>query len=303
MIVLILLYCSIAKVSLIQESEHTILSRIRYPETLPESATIFGLKDDRRKVKFILGIPSFERPLKANYLNSTISRVFESLSESEIKKVLIIIYLNDKSPRLIKERADKLHNSYKTYINSGVLKIIKAPRNIYPNLNYTSIFRTFENTPGQVEWRSKICLDFAYLMSYARSENLAEYFINLEDDIIPGTKHFVDKTLEFIKTNTGQHWSSLQLSDFMSIGRLYRTSELNKIVEFILISYTRMPVDWLMTEYDRIQLANHYKIFRIKPSLFLHNGEISSKGIFTEKEQKQANQKFDMYKVKNPTAK
>ena len=45
---------------------------------------------------------------------------------------------------------------------------------------------------------------------------------------------FVDEQSQF-----NPHWSSLSFSQHLSIGRLYRTQDLNKLVDLILIAYNR----------------------------------------------------------------
>ena len=44
-------------------------------------------------------------------------------------------------------------------------------------------------------WRTKLVLDFAFLLSYC--ESLSKFFLLLEDDVVPEV-NFVSKTMEFI---------------------------------------------------------------------------------------------------------
>ena len=43
--------------------------------------------------------------------------------------------------------------------------------------------RTYDLKPGMVRWRTKLVLDFAYLLSYCQS--LSRFFLLLEDDVVP----------------------------------------------------------------------------------------------------------------------
>ena len=67
--------------------------------------------------------------------------------------------------------------------------------------------------------------------------------MNLEDDVVP-SQHFVRETFNYVKQieDNKNDWSSLQFSNYLSIGRFYRCNDLSKLVELILLSYTRQPV-------------------------------------------------------------
>ena len=73
-----------------------------------------------------------------------------------------------------------------------------------------------------------------------------DFFMNLEDDIVP-VNHFVREALAYVRQReeAKEDWSSLQFSNYLSIGRLYRSTDLGRLVDLILISYTRMPVDFI----------------------------------------------------------
>ena len=43
--------------------------------------------------------------------------------------------------------------------------------------------RTYNLKPGMTRWRTKLVLDFAYLLSYCQS--LSRFFFLLEDDVVP----------------------------------------------------------------------------------------------------------------------
>ena len=43
--------------------------------------------------------------------------------------------------------------------------------------------RTYDLKPGMTRWRTKLVLDFAYLLSYCQS--LSRFFLLLEDDVVP----------------------------------------------------------------------------------------------------------------------
>ena len=43
--------------------------------------------------------------------------------------------------------------------------------------------------------------------------------------------------MDFIESNSGDHWVSLSVSEFLSIGRIYADSTIPKLVSFMLTSY------------------------------------------------------------------
>ena len=92
--------------------------------------------------------------------------------------------------------------------------------------------------------------------------------MNLEDDVVITSKNFVRETFSYVqqREENRDDWSSLQFSNYLSIGRFYRSNDLrwyfiffmhfyhftfffliySKLVELILLSYTRQPVDFIM---------------------------------------------------------
>ena len=43
--------------------------------------------------------------------------------------------------------------------------------------------------------------------------------------------------MDFIEEHSGEHWVSLSVSEFLSIGRIYADATLHKLVSFMLTSY------------------------------------------------------------------
>ena len=92
-----------------------------------------------------------------------------------------------------------------------------------------------------------------------------------EDDVEPVRPGFVRAALSFVdrverrqrrrkQGPGGPSWSSLSLSpSHLSIGRLYRTETLPKLVAFVLAAYASQPVDFLMHYFDAMVLADGFK--------------------------------------------
>ena len=83
--------------------------------------------------------------------------------------------------------------------------------------------------------------------------------MNLEDDIVP-IPHFVRETFNFMEKYDDEDWSSLQFSNYLSIGRFYRCRDLSRLVDLILISYTRQPVDFIVSILIHLLAAKCYRL-------------------------------------------
>ena len=242
------------QVSLLPNDENSILARIRYPNRqacvlygqLP--ANRGGSKPEDATRKLVLGIATVARPPGVEYLSKTLHKVIEALDEDEMKSVQIVIAMMDKEKRTREDRAKILYRQFRGHVESGLLLIVGPPGNIYPAHNfYLMRRRPFNNTVERMEWQTKLSLDFAFLFSFA-SGLAADYFMNLEDDIVP-VSHFVREAFAFMdkQEETAMEWSSLQFSNYLSIGRWYRCSDLSHLVDLILLSYTRQPVDFIVS--------------------------------------------------------
>jgi hypothetical protein len=126
--------------------------------------------------------------------------------------------------------------------------------------------------------------------------------MNLEDDIVP-SQHFVRDAFTYVddRQKAGEDWSSIQFSNYLSIGRFYRSPDLARLVELILISYTRQPVDFVMHHYDVLQMADNFKEYRRTPPLIEHTGVQST--IDVESIRARVTRKYESLKKTNPIAK
>lgn len=94
-----------------------------------------------------------------------------------------------------------------------------------------------------MRWRTKQNLDYVYLMMYAQSKGA--YYLQLEDDVI--TKpNYVAVMKDFISKQYQQteQWLMIEFSSLGFIGKLFRTSDLPVMIDFILLFYKDKPVDW-----------------------------------------------------------
>ena len=102
--------------------------------------------------------------------------------------------------------------------------------------------------------------------------DMSEYYLQLEDDVI-ASNDFVTAIKEFIASQNSQ-WVSLEFCRLGYIGKLYHSSDLPQLAEFLLLFYMEQPVDFLY-QYFNILKAQPNVISRT-PSLFQHIGTQSS---------------------------
>ena len=101
----------------------------------------------------------------------------------------------------------------------------------------------------------------------------SDYFLNLEDDVRPaavaGGQDFVAGVFAFIdeQNRFNPYWSSLLFSKFLSIGRLWRTSDLPKLVDLVLIAYDKQPVDYIMCHFDMLQVTGAFCFGQISATI------------------------------------
>jgi len=291
-------------VTLLTQDENTILSKIRYPD-LPGSVLYGHLKFPNSRVKpykLVLGIASVARPPGVDYLTKTLNNLIDvlALEEDGGANVVVVVGLFDKDKKTRQDRAKILYRKFRSSIDSGIISIVGPSSNIYPANNfYLMTRRPFNNTIERMEWQAKLSLDFAFLFSF--SSSLGNYFMNLEDDVMP-VQHFVRETFKYVqqRDDNRDDWSSLQFSNYLSIGRFYRCSDLHRLVELILLSYTRQPVDFIMHHFDVLQMADQFREFRRTPPLIEHIGAKST--IDVESIRARITRKYETFKKANPPA-
>ena len=292
------------KIELLDHDDQTILSRIMYPDL--EKANFFNQTKTQPSKVLTIGIASMARQeATKNYLIQTITKVLARLDVDHRNVVTLVVALTDKNKTLAKQRADELYQNFQEPIDSGLIKVISPPKVIYPLFKAKKGQRLpYGNSVKMSMWQSKLALDFAYLFSCS-SQIQSDFFLNLEDDIEPSEDNFVNETIDFVEDQNKENsdWVSLIFSDYLSIGRLYRTVDLIKLVDLILIAYNKKPVDYIMHYFDVIQMDDRFREIRRKPSLFKHIGDISTKLAATGMEAGlREKMTLNMMKAKNPPA-
>jgi len=221
-----------------------------------------------------IGVPSIKRVNGPNYLLQTLTSIIEHVTVAEKSRVTVVVFLADLDAEYNKESANAIQARYSSDLSSGFLQVIRIAPEFYPPLD--GLKRNFGDAPDRVRWRAKQVADFSFMFAYAR--NISEYYIQIEDDV-ECSRGFVSSLRDYIEEcngvqTHGANWAMLEFSELGFIGKLFRSSDLNKLARYMRMFYAEQPVDWLMS-YFRLSMGQH-KIFMRRPTLFQHFGVKSS---------------------------
>lgn len=101
---------------------------------------------------------------------------------------------------------------FQNELDSGLIDIISPSALFYPDFNKLPL--TLSDSVDRVKWRSKQCLDFAFLMMYAYPRGM--FYIQLEDDILAKENYLsIMKDVALTKIANKQPWFVL---DFCQLG-------------------------------------------------------------------------------------
>lgn len=234
-----------------------------------KSPKLFGALPSSKKY-LLIGIPTISRK-KENYLHQTLQSLISSMNSKESSNVTIIVLFVDSNYDLRLRRAKETALKFSESIRSGLIVLTQTLPELYPRVNITR--RTFNDSLDRIRWRSKQVLDFAFLLTY--SQNLSEYFLILEDDVV-ATPRFVTSIQNFVQEKNGFDWVSLTFSSFFIIGRLMKSEHLNKLSEFLVLFHLEKPVDLLIMQFLDLLVPGTKTVTRRIPSLFQHIGLFSS---------------------------
>ncbi|KAI8798623.1 alpha-1,3-mannosyl-glycoprotein 4-beta-N-acetylglucosaminyltransferase A, partial [Biomphalaria glabrata] len=245
---------------------------------LPE----FKISKGRNNVTFVIGIPSIRRPIDV-YLINTLQSLIQGMNETEKTETVLIVCITEPwnisyEKKIILDIIQKFPKE----LDSGLLEVITPQAGYYPDLS--QLKAGLGDPHERVKWRSKQNLDYAYLMLY--SWKRGSYYLQLEDDI-QASPGFIGGMKSAISGNYGD-WFLLQFSTLGFIGRLFKSQDVPKVMEFLFMFYASKPCDWLLEDFLRVRMCGHgdiwaYCIHKIRsvarlitPTLFQHEGFHSS---------------------------
>ncbi|KAG8198834.1 hypothetical protein JTE90_007136 [Oedothorax gibbosus] len=234
-----------------------------------KSSILFGTASTSKKY-LLIGIPTVARK-KENYLDQTLQSLISNMNSKESKNVTILVLFVDNDSQVRLRRAKETAIKFSNSIRSGLLLLAQTLPEVYPRVNITR--RTFNDSVDRIKWRSKQVLDFSSLLKY--SENLSEYFLILEDDVV-ATPRYITFIETFIQEKKNSDWVSLTFSSFFIIGRLLKSEDLSRLGEFLVLFHLEKPVDLLIMQFLDLLVPSSQVVTRRIPSLFQHIGLFSS---------------------------
>lgn len=183
--------------------------------------------------------------------------------------MVVVVHLADPDWEWNAQVVANIAKRFAHQILLGRLLIIHAPHEYYPSLE--GLKQNFNDAKDRVKFRSKQNVDYAYLMNFAA--NLSTYYLMIEDDV-RCAKNFFSAIRRVVETQKGSYWVTLEFSKLGYIGKLYHSSDLPQLSQFLLLFYQEMPCDWLLSHFRL--LLTQKEVIRFKPSLFQHMGLYSS---------------------------
>ncbi|XP_061690095.1 alpha-1,3-mannosyl-glycoprotein 4-beta-N-acetylglucosaminyltransferase B isoform X3 [Syngnathoides biaculeatus] len=270
----------------------------------------------RAGVSIVMGVPSVRREVRS-YLTDTLGSLVSQLSAAEKDDCVIVVLVAEADRQYALSVADNLKLlpffffvcgsarpsrvlppassvgaktafvafvvSFPSEIRSGLLEVVSPSVHFYPDLSH--LRESFGDPKERVRWRSKQNLDYCFLMMYARTKGT--YYVQLEDDIV-ARPAYLGTMKKFALQQPSDDWLILEFSQLGFIGKMFKTSDLSLIVEFVLMFYKDKPIDWLLDHIMWVKVCNPEKDakhcdrqkanlrVRFKPSLFQHVGTHSS---------------------------
>ncbi|KAM4676022.1 alpha-1,3-mannosyl-glycoprotein 4-beta-N-acetylglucosaminyltransferase C [Discoglossus pictus] len=247
---------------------HTIKDLSNFSSSINVTYRILAGMRLSRKRYLTIGLSSVKRK-KGNYLLETIKSIFEQSSYEELKEIAVVVHLAEFDLIWCDSIVQDVSRKFSHHIIAGRLTIIHTPAEYYPILH--GLKRNYNDPDDRVKFRSKQNVDYAFLLNFC--SNLSDYYVMLEDDV-RCSRNFLTAIKKVITSRKGSYWVTLEFSKLGYIGKLYRSYDLPRLANFLLMFYQEMPCDWLLIHFR--SLLAQKDVIRFKPSLFQHMGYYSS---------------------------
>ncbi|XP_007939384.1 alpha-1,3-mannosyl-glycoprotein 4-beta-N-acetylglucosaminyltransferase C-like [Orycteropus afer afer] len=237
------------------------------PRKNVNSCILIGAPPVKKKL-LTIGISSVQHPQRS-YLLDTLQSLFFASSPSERKHILVLVHLADPDTKWLNQMVSNISSLFKPYIQTRQLVVINTPLKNY--LPLRDLKKTFNDTHTYVAFHSKQNMDYAFLMNFAT--NHSDYFLMIGDDVkcAPG---FVTQIATVLSAWEYKPYVILEFSQLGFIGKLFRTKDLPRFVNFLLLFYQELPCDYLLSHF--IDLLKQNKPIQFFPSLFQPMSNYSS---------------------------
>ncbi|XP_060566720.1 alpha-1,3-mannosyl-glycoprotein 4-beta-N-acetylglucosaminyltransferase C-like [Ruditapes philippinarum] len=209
---------------------------------------------------------------KATYLKDTLTSLIHHMTNEQKEKIVIIVFLGFHNESDVDATVHMIEYNFNDSLSTGGLQIIQPAESVYPDFSKMTK-QTFKDSMKRVHWRTKQNIDFAYLFGY--SEKLSKYYMHVEDDVDATPKYLNIITDSLIKEEKAKHhWFVLDFGEGF-IGKLFRSSDLCMMKDYLLLFQDQKPCDLLLEDLKQIQLHNFKKVSKVK-KVFKHRGKYSS---------------------------
>ena len=118
-----------------------------------------------------------------DYLMITLNKLFNYLKQNEKPFVRIVVALTDNNTNIVKQRAQKIHDTFQEEIEKGLLDVISPANNIYPRFKNNYLKASGQRLPygnsiKRSNWQAKLSLDFAFLIETSLFSLIVKVFSN-----------------------------------------------------------------------------------------------------------------------------
>ncbi|XP_030845500.1 alpha-1,3-mannosyl-glycoprotein 4-beta-N-acetylglucosaminyltransferase C [Strongylocentrotus purpuratus] len=215
-----------------------------------------------------VGIPTVERKSEL-YLTQTLDSLIDNSTPEQRSDVVLLLFLADLDEEKRNILKNMMMDKYLSHLESGFIQVIQAPSGFYPPLGNLKL--KYGDSKERVYWRSKQCVDFAFMFFYA--ESLSKYYIQIEDDVIT-TPGYITAIQQFVQLKSNIDWVTLEFSVLGFIGKLFHAYDLDRLAQFVMFFYQDQPVDFLYRYFNSVN--GQQETYLRVPSLFQHKGKQSS---------------------------
>ncbi|AWP11573.1 3-mannosyl-glycoprotein 4-beta-N-acetylglucosaminyltransferase B [Scophthalmus maximus] len=238
------------------------------------------LGQGRTGVSIVMGVPSVKREVHS-YLTDTLSSLMSELSAAEKDDCVIVVLIAEADQQYAGSVADNLKLLFPAEIQSGLLEVVSPSVHFYPD------FSRLRESFGDPKERVSL-LNIALLMNYyknVRTRTPVGFLSSRDVDQVVAPLQ-----LQLIIDSTGflllEQMAEVHMGSVTS--KMFKSSDLSLIVEFMLMFYKDKPIDWLLDHIMWVKVCNPEKDakhcdrqkanlrIRFKPSLFQHVGTHSS---------------------------
>lgn len=188
---------------------------------------------------------------RVNILLETLKLLIESLDKNDEYSVLFIVYVN--VPKYEDNIIERIKEVCGAQISTGLIEIIVPPDNYYPPNLGTELSAPDEYTKVSFDENgiedARQVLDHSYVMMAAQTKAL--FYVQLDDDVIvkPNYARKIQNAAFRMSTLTSgdNYWFEVSFSTLPCVGKLYRTSDIEKLSTFYLMYYKFKPCDELVS--------------------------------------------------------